>query len=295
MPTILYALIAVISWGTWIPLSQTVPFKNEQIKTFYVGAAYLALAFLVALVQGKGQIVLADFWLPFAGGVVWAVSALCALTASNKIGVARAVGVWTPLNILVSLGWGQLIFHEFLHISPLNLALLFISVAVIISGVLLIIFAKGGGAQRQERRTLFTGLAAASAAGILWGSYFIPLKLSQVSLWEASFPMAVGIFAAGTGMAILARTPIRLEKTKDYIIASSAGIIWGIGNYGMLLLVDQIGTGKGFTISQLSVVVNALLGIYWLKNPPPRSRAATLTLIGCFLATLGGIVLGNIK
>ncbi len=51
-------------------------------------------------------------------------------------------------------------------------------------------------------------------------------------------------------------------------------------------------TGKGFTILQLSVVVNALAGVFLLKNPRPRTRAAALTLIGCALATVGGLCLG---
>jgi glucose uptake protein len=67
-----------------------------------------------------------------------------------------------------------------------------------------------------------------------------------------------------------------------------------VGNYGMLLL-DTLGAGRGFTIAQLSIVVNALVGIYWLKDPQPRSRAAWLTLTGCALATFGGIILANIK
>jgi len=60
-------------------------------------------------------------------------------------------------------------------------------------------------------------------------------------------------------------------------------------------LVGQIGAGRGFTISQLGVVVNGLIGVYVLKDPQPRSRAAALTLAGCVLATLGGILLGNLK
>jgi glucose uptake protein len=294
LPAIGYALVTVIAWGTWIPLSQTVPFKNQQIKMFYVGAANLALAFLVALVMGGGRIELVDFWLPFAGGLIWAVSGLCAFIAADKIGVARAVGIWSPLNIIVSLIWGQVLFNEFLNMSPLNLTLLFLSVAVIIGGVLMIVFAKGRGESTQDKKTLIAGFAAAVGAGILWGTYFIPIKLSGVSLWEAAFPMAMGIFIGGVLLALMTRKPIRLDQTRHYLIASAAGIIWGIGNYGMLLLVDELGAGKGFTIAQLSVVVNALLGIYWLKDPHPRSRAAGLTLIGCVLATLGGIILGNL-
>ena len=53
--------------------------------------------------------------------------------------------------------------------------------------------------------------------------------------------------------------------------------------------------GRGFTIAQLAVVVNALIGVYLLKDPRPKTRAATLTLVGCVLVMIGGVVLGNLK
>lgn len=72
-------------------------------------------------------------------------------------------------------------------------------------------------------------------------------------------------------------------------------MLWTVGNYGMLLLVDTWGAGKGYTIAQLSVVVNAIVGIYVLKEPPPRSKAAWMTLAGCLVATIGGVLLGRVK
>jgi hypothetical protein len=43
------------------------------------------------------------------------------------------------------------------------------------------------------------------------------------------------------------------------------------------------------------MMVNELLGIYWLKGPHPGLHAVALTLVGCALATIGGILLGNLK
>ncbi len=292
---IFYAVITVLAWGTWLAPSQNVPFKNQQIKTFYVAIASLALAFLVTLPQGLNQITAEVFWPPFIGGLVWAVSGYCAFTATNKIGMARASGIWSPLNIVVSLFWGATIFSEFLNTGTDGLIVLIISVAVIIAGVLLIIFAKGRGDQTRNQRDLTIGVLGAIGAGILWGSYFIPIKQSAVSLWIATFPLTIGIFVGSTVLMLLARQSPRLEKRGDYARVGLSGVLWGVGNYGVLLLINEIGAGRGFTISQLGVVVNALIGVYWLKDPQPKTRAATLTLIGCVLAMAGGVVLGNLK
>ena len=59
--------------------------------------------------------------------------------------------------------------------------------------------------------------------------------------------------------------------------------------------MEIVGTGQGFTIAQLCVVVNALIGIYWLKSPDPKSRAAKMTLIVVTIAMIGGVMLGNLN
>ena len=295
MSGILYAFITVLAWGTWLAPSQNVPFKNQQIKTFYVAAANLVLAFFVALGQGLDQLNSSIFWPPFLGGLIWSVSAFCAFTGTSKIGMAKAFGIWAPLNIIVSIIWGAVIFNEFLNTGTLNLVLLLVSLVIIISGVLMIIFARGGGEKSRDQKTMLVGIAGAVGAGILWGTYFIPIKLSAASMWVAAFPMAIGIFTGSTLLALIGRQSITLEKNTDYLRVCLTGVLWAIGDYGMLLLVGSLGAGKGFTISQLSVVVNALIGIYLLKDPRPRTRAAALTLFGCILATFGAIILGNLK
>jgi glucose uptake protein len=73
------------------------------------------------------------------------------------------------------------------------------------------------------------------------------------------------------------------------------GLLWGIGNYAMLLLVEQLGAGRGNTISQLGVVVNSLIGVFIFKDPQPKTRAAAFTLIGCVIATGGAVLLGTLK
>jgi glucose uptake protein len=286
----LFAVITVLAWGTWLTPSQNLPFKNQQIKTFYVAAANLLLALVVASLQKPGQLTWGIVWLPFIGGLVWSVSGFLAFTATHRVGMAKAFGIWAPVNIVVSIFWGALLFHEFLNIS----LLLLLSVVAIIAGVLLIIFARSDGVKAQGRNAAI-GFLSAIGAGILWGTYFIPIKLSQASLWVTALPLALGIFVGSAILVLLTRQPLPLSRTSDYLRVAATGLLWGIGNYGSLLLIEELGAGKGFTISQLSVVVNALIGIYWLKDPRPRTRAATLTLAGCVLATVGGIVFGNIK
>ena len=290
----LYAVITVLAWGTWLTPSQNLAFKNQQIKTLYVAGANLVLALVVALLQKPGQLTPGVFWLPFIGGLVWSVSGFLAFTATYRVGMAKAFGIWAPVNIIVSILWGAVLFHEFLNTSALSRLWLVLSGVVIVAGVLLIILARGDGVRAAGKNAVI-GFLSAVGAGMLWGSYFIPIKLSQTSLWVTALPLAVGIFVGSAALALLTRQPLQLGRPSDYLRVAATGLLWGIGNYGSLLLIEELGAGKGFTIAQLSVVGNALIGIYWLKDPRPKTRAATLTLAGCVLATFGGIIFGNLK
>ena len=298
MLKIFAALIPVVAWGTWLAPSQNVRYPNQQVKTLYVTAANLILALLVLFSQGSDKLSAlspSTFWLVFTGGLIWSLSGLCAFTATDRIGMARAFGIWAPINIVVSMLWGLLLFGEFLDTDLPGLLALGSALIIIIAGVLLIIFAKGTSPLTPaERKSAGLGYAGAVGAGVLWGSYFIPIKVAGVSMWVGAFPLALGMFSASIALVLLAGQSVHLGDSKDVVRTLLTGVIWSVGNYGMLLLVEALGAGRGFTIAQLSVVVNALVGIFWLKDPAPRSSAAWLTFLGCVLATLGGILLGNL-
>ena len=295
MLTVLYAAITLLGWGPWLTPSQKVVFPSQQIKTLYVVATNLVIATVIALWQGSmWELDATTFGLSFLGGLIWAGGGLCAFTGTNKLGMVKALGIWTPLNIVVSLVWGAVLFQEFVDLNGTTILLLIAATLSILVGVWLVIFSKGAGKGELKQGAFRLGLAGAVGAGILWGSYFIPVKYSGVSPWAGTFPLALGMASGGTVLALLSRQSWRLASPGDYVRVCLTGALWSMGNYGMLLLVGIIGAGKGFTISQLSIIINALISIYWLHEPAPKTRAARLTFAGCVLATLGGIVLGNL-
>ncbi|MCA9989280.1 MAG: hypothetical protein KDE59_33470 [Anaerolineales bacterium] len=296
---ILYALIPVLAWGTWLAPAQKVRFPNQQVKTLYVTVANLVLALVVLWLQPAGSLTSippASFWLIFAGGLLWTLSSLCAFVGTDRLGIARAFGIWAPLNIIISMLWGALLFGEFPNTSASNLLVLGVALVIVIAGVLLIIFSQNsGGAENGASERNWLGYAGALGAGVLWGSYFIPIEYADVSMWTGGFPLALGMLTGSLILTLLAGRSPRLTQPAHTLRALLSGVIWGIGNIGMLLLVGALGAGRGFTIAQLSVVANALVGIFLLREPPPGSRAAWLTLAGCVLATVGGILLGTLR
>jgi len=169
---------------------------------------------------------------------------------------------------------------------------------IIIGGILMIIFA--GSSDEKNKKISTAGLLGAIGAGIGFASYFIPIQIgtantSDFNMWIGTLPLAIGMVVGSSILMLVTGSSFKLERPSHYSKVMSSGILSGAGNYGALAMMEIIGTGRGFTIAQLCVVVNALVGIYILKEPNPKSKAAKLTLIGVIIAIVGGIILGNIK
>ena len=294
--TALLALVIVLSWGSWIPLAQAAPDVPQRTRTLYATVGNLAFA-TVALLAGSGHLLFGwrEFWLPLAGGLVWTAGNFSAFRASDKIGLARAAGSWTPLNVIIAFVWGALLFGELDHFGDRRLTLLVAALVLILVGVLLIVRSQNAERTGTVVGTSFrSGLLWAGIAGVLWGSYFVPAQWARVPSQVGNFPLAIGIFLAGAALALPARERIRLPA-RVTALQLGAGVLFGVGNLALLGLVSRVGTGVGFTIGQLSLLVNASIGIWVFKVPPPGSRAARVALVGILLAGVGGSVIGVLR
>ncbi len=303
---IFYAVMTVMAWGTWLVPSQKVKFANEQVKIFYVALATCLIAAAIVSIRGElGQLASGGAWIPVVGGLIWAVSAYCAFVACKHIGIAKAFGIWAPLNIIVSFIWGLTLFGQFRDSSLLIGLVAIQAIALVIFGILMIIFSgdSGGGDQDREGKSAMRGLLGAIGAGVLWGTFYIPAAylsrtiegVSEISPWASGLPLAVGMVIGTTVLVALTGKAPKMESKLDYVRVFSSGGLWAIGFFGMLLTVKAIGPGPGYTIASLCVVVNALWGVFYFKDPAPKSRAAMLTFIGVTIATLAGLVLGNLE
>jgi glucose uptake protein GlcU len=294
----LLSLVTVVSWGTWMPLAQAVPGVRQRARTFYVTVGnFMFAAIVLAATGGHLAFGWRTFWLPLAGGVLWTAGNYSAFKAIEAIGLARAAGSWTALNIIIAFAWGAALFGELDGLGAVRLALLAGTILVVIAGVLLIIRSQGApetGSPSPGARPSRGGLLWASAAGVLWGSYFVPAQWAAVPAQISNFPLAIGMLAGGVGLALSGGQAVWLRAPA--ITANlAAGALWGIGNLVLLSLVKHVGTGVGFTIAQLSLLVNASIGIWVFKVPKPGTPAAKLALAGILIAGAGGAVIGALR
>ncbi|MCM5664347.1 GRP family sugar transporter [Galbibacter mesophilus] len=293
---IIYALITVLAWGTWLAPSQKVPLKSQHTRTFYVTLAAMALSIIASFFVGVEGLNATTFIFPFVGGLIWAISGWSAFIGASRLGMAKAFGIWAPMNIVVSIFWGVILFGEFLDASSRTLGIAALGFLIIIVGILLIVFSDGTGGKKTDLK----GLLGAMGAGVGFATYFIPIQLGtanhpEFTMWIGTLPLSIGMFTGSLLLLFFTKAPAKLEKNNRYFLLMTSGLLWAIGNYGALAMMEQIGTGRGFTIAQLCVVVNALVGVFLFKEPSPKSKAGKLVLVGVVLATIGGIILGNVN
>ena len=301
--TVLLAAVMVIALGTWIPLAQLDRDTPDRTRLLYVALGNVLFAGAALAVDGGAGLSFGwrGFWLPLLGGVVWAAGNYCVFRASATIGLARAAGTWTPLNIVCAFVWGALLFGELDGFSPARFALLGLAFVAIVLGVLLI---SGSQAQVEEgpagttpprrRRLLTPGLLWAMGAGVLWGSYFIPAQWAATSAQASNVPLAVGILVGALALSLTSGQRLRLTP-RATAAQLGAGAIFGVGNLALLALVARVGTGTGFTIAQLSLAVNAALGIWLFHVPHPGTSQARRVLTGIAVAGIGGGVIAALR
>jgi glucose uptake protein GlcU len=291
--TVLLALLMVAAFGTWIPLAQFLPGTPGRSRVFYAAVGNVAFTG-VALLAGGADPVFSwrGFWLPLLGGMVWAAGNYCVFKASETIGLARAAGTWTPLNIVVAFAWGAALFGELDGFTALRFAVLGVAFLAVLAGVLLITGSREGrpgpsGQPGPPSPRPAAGFLWAVGAGILWGSYFVPAQWAAVPAQVSDFPLALGILIAALALALPAGEPVKLGL-RATSLQLGAGVLFGIGNLALLVVVGKVGTGTGFTIAQLSLLVNASIGVWVFRVPQPGTRQARQVLAGIVLAGIGG-------
>jgi glucose uptake protein GlcU len=296
--TALLAVVTVAALGTWIPLAQLLPGTPERSRIFYVAVGNVVFAGLALLVSGADMVFdWRSFWLPLAGGVVWTAGNYCVFRASATIGLARAAGTWTPLNIVVAFAWGAVLFGELDGFSAARFAVLGVAFLTVVAGVLLIAGSRDGRSEPPgsgKPASARTGLLWAGAAGILWGSYFVPAQWAAVPPQVSNFPLALGILGGALALALPTGEPVKLGVCAAGA-QLGAGVLFGIGNLALLALVARVGTGTGFTIAQLSLAVNAAIGIWLFHVPQPGTSQARKVLAGIVVAGIGGCVIAAMR
>lgn len=291
METFALSILTIFAWGSWIAVAERVRVPGAQIRNLLVTLSILLVTTLLSLaeeLEPKPEITLSGHLAAFGGGLIWTLGSLSGLSAIRHIGLTRAVGIWAPGIIVISIVWGYALFGENILFSRLGLLAIFL----VLLGVILMVV-KGSDEKKQNAHA--RGILMALVCALFWASYFIPMQILSLSAWSAALPMAVGMFvgAVVAAFADLLRTPLQhYPRGWDLLRIFLSGGLWVVGNTASLLLMERVGTGVGYSISQMALAVNAAIGIIVFQRPRPGSAAAWWCCAGVLFALGGAVLMG---
>jgi len=269
-------ILSGFSAGAWLGAAEA-PTKLVNlgispviVSLLMVSGVFLARWSVPALVRGTAQMRVDVRQAPHLilwgvlAGCLWAVANTLTILAIRNIGLSIAFPLWN-LNSLLGIFWGWLLFHELRGSGRMQWLSVVGGAAIMFCGAALLAMASSaqtGGA------TATRGILAALAAGVLWGTMYIPYRKAYVTgmnplsfvafftIGELGMMLALGLIEAG-GLAALWR---QLAQAKDVLFwLMLGGFVWVIGDLFQQYAAKYLGISRGIPLSN----TNQLWGLLW--------------------------------
>jgi glucose uptake protein GlcU len=291
--------------GAWLGAAEaptklvTLGLSPMVISLVMVLGVFLARWSLPALILGTGSTG-ADarraphliLWAILAG-CLWAVANTLTVYAIRDIGLSIAFPLWNS-NSLLGILWGFLFFNE-LRGAGRNrwLGVLGGAVAMCIGAAVLAIASSGA---RAAGATPAHGVFAALAAGLLWGTMYIPYRKAYLSgmnplsfvtfftIGEVGMMSALSFGALGAPQLFA-----QLHSARGVIFwLMLGGFIWVIGDLFQQYAAKYAGISRGIPLSNTNQLWGLAWGVLVFGELHGRSTATYAQVIGGSLLMILG-------
>jgi glucose uptake protein len=271
------AAISALAWGSYL-----VPMRRiKQYDPFYFQAIMCAAIFLSSLVISFLYNSFAISYYGLLSGILWSIGNAVSIIAVKNLGLSKAAPLWVGILIFTSFAWGILFIKEqlsSLFIAILGLILLIISIVFISSTM-------------RDKASSNKGIIPAIIAGLIFGSYLIPLKLSGLEPIPFLFPMSLGILIGGLSIFHIKKS--RIDK-KIIIPGFFSGLLWNIANFASFFVVINLGYAVGFPLTQTALFVAVMWGLLYFREIQDKKKIKRI-VIGTFILFAGVTLLGISK
>ncbi|MGM9924054.1 MAG: GRP family sugar transporter [Bacillus sp. (in: firmicutes)] len=283
MEGILYALLPALAWGSLVLVSEKLG-GGPHSQTLGITSGAFLFAIVVFFIK-QPDMSMVVWVVGIISGIGWAIGQLNQFNSVKHLGVSKTVPISTGLQLLGTTFFGVVIFKEWSDTTTIILGVA--ALACIILGVVLT-----GLGQKQEddskgsakKGALFLGI---STIGFVL--YVVIVRWYELDGWAAILPQAIGMMAASLIISFR-HQPFNKYALKNMI----TGVMWAIGNIGLLLANPRVGVAVGFSLSQMGIVISTLGGIFLLGEKKSKKQMIMI-VIGCIFVIAGGVILGLTK
>ena len=282
MEGILYALLPALAWGSLVLVSEKLG-GDPKSQTLGITTGSLLFGLVMYFIQ-QPEMSMTVWIVGLISGAGWAIGQLNQFNSVQNMGVSKTVPISTGLQLLGTTFFGVVVFKEWSGTMTIILGLL--AIAAIIAGIILTGVGQGKDSEEGSKKkgAMFLGI---STVGFVL--YVVIVRWYDIDGWAAILPQGVGMFIA-TLLLSIKDNPFNKYMVRNVL----AGIMWAIGNIGLLLANPLVGVAIGFSFSQMGIVISTLGGIFLLGEKKSKKQL-TFIIIGCALVIAGGVMLGFTK
>ena len=278
---ILIGLGPLIGWGIYPTIASKFGGKPvNQILGSTIGTLIFAIVYdqieHLGFPQGK------DLLLAILSGIGWAVAQVITFYSFTLIGSSRAMPVTTAFQLLGASLWGVVALGDWP--TMVDKVVGFVALAVIILGAWMTVWSEHK--TKEDSNSLRKAVIVLLIGEIGYWAYSAAPQAASINGKQAFLPQAIGMVIVGViyGIITLVRkqgNPFAQKVTYKQIIS---GFFFAFAALTYLISAqpNMNGLATGFILSQTSVVLATLTGIWFLGQKKTHREMAV---------TVGGLIL----
>lgn len=275
----LVACIPILSFGL-IPVVATYLGGKPVEQSMGIAIGGMVFAWIVFIFK-RPELTPSVFIISMLSGLFWAIGSIGQFAGLTYLGVSRSMPISDGGQIIGTSLLGVLLGDWATSSSKL---FGFSALALIIIGIIFTSYKHGTeGVKPQWKKGLLVNLISIMG----FTCYIGILKYYNIDGWNSILPQSVGQIV---GIWVIALLFYKVQSfNKPSLRNGIVGLIWGIGNIALLLSQAKIGLSVAYPVSQASVIISVLGGVFINKEHKSR-REWIATLIG-ILIIVGGLFL----
>ncbi|MCI5775492.1 MAG: GRP family sugar transporter [Aerococcus sp.] len=280
---LLIGLGPVIGWGFYPTISAKLGGRPaNQILGSTLGTLIFALIF--NLVTGTSLPTGMDLFLSIISGMSWAIAQSITFQSFTLIGSSRAMPITTAFQLIANALWGVIALGNWPGVAAKLLGTL--ALVLIIIGASMTVWSEDKRSQQNANNLKKAVMLLAVGAIGYWGYSAAP-QASSISGMQAFLPQAIGMVIGALGYVLLVNfkdnEPLALTEVLSYKhILPGFFFAFAALTYLISAQPNMNGLATGFILSQTSVVLATLTGIWFLGEEKTKKE---------MLVTIAGLVL----
>ncbi|MDG0841869.1 ribose transporter RbsU [Staphylococcus equorum] len=288
---ILIGLGPLLGWGLFPTIASK--FGGRPVNQIFgatVGTLIFALGF--ALIQGVDFPTGMNLIFSLISGVGWGFGQIITFKAFGLVGSSRAMPITTAFQLLGASLWGVFALGDWPGLT--NKIIGFTALLVVLIGAYMTVWSEKSGQQYSKK--LRNAVILLLIGEIGYWAYSAAPQATNISGMEAFLPQAMGMVFAAVIYAFMnmKQGNAFLEKVSWKQIISGLFFAFGALTYLISAQSDMNGLATGFILSQTSVVLATLTGIYFL-NQRKTPKELIVTIIGLVIILIAAAVTVFIK